>query len=297
MIRELLLNVKPCPPSGQGVHRFVFHAACRAVDAGMTNEQAIEMIEAMMTRNPNPPSEIEDALRSARGERKPSAPQWPVVNEEQVQAIAEDGMRVIDFWQASPFEMQKGENRAEEIIDILFPGNPWLCVGRSARLFATQRREKWRGRLDRFSLIVPSPMTSQTGLTKDGRTSCHTLNNTGPRRFLIIEADRGSLDQQAAVIGHLGSYAPLAAVVFSGSKSLHGWFVCKGASEDTLLRFMRYAVLLGADTRMWLRSQFCRMPDGRRYDGKTSTALSSCGVDVMPAGWQALLYLDPNVIR
>jgi hypothetical protein len=291
------LIVKPCPQSGDGVHSWLFHAACCAVEAGMTDDQAIEAIEAMMTRLPNPPTEIEDALRAARGGRSHPSLRWPLVNDEQIEAIVQDGMRVLDFWQASPFELHAGENQAEEAIDILFPHNPWLCVGQSARVFRTQRREKWRGQLDNYALIVPSPMTSETGLTKNGRKSCHTLDNTGPRRFLIIEADRGDLDQQAAVIGHLESYAPLAAVVFSGSKSLHGWFVCKGASEDTLLRFMRYAASLGADKRMWLRSQFCRMPDGRRSDCKSITALSSCGLVGIPTGRQALIYLNPHVVR
>ena len=297
MTLAISLNVKPCPSPGGGVHRFVFHAACRAVEAGMSDDEAVEMIEEMMTRPPNPPTEVEDALRSARGERRSPSVLWPQVNEEQIEAIAQDGTRVVDFWQASPFEMQKGDSRTEEIIDILFPGNPWLCVGQSARMFRTQQREKWRGQLHRYALIVPSPMTSQTGLTKDGRISCHALSNTGRRRFLIIEADRGNLDQQAAVIGHLATYAPLAAVVFSGSKSLHGFFVCKGASEDTLLKFMQLAVSLGADSRMWLRSQFCRMPDGHRSDRKRSTALSLCGLKGIPVGRQAVIYLDPEVIR
>jgi hypothetical protein len=250
----------------------------------MTDDNAVEIIEALMTRNPNPPSEIEDALRSARGQRGSPNLLWPQVNDEQIEAIARDGTGVLDLWESSPLPMQIGKSRADEVIDCLFPGNPLLCVGQTNHVFRTQRRENWRGRLDAYSLIVPSPMTSETGLTKNGRESCHTLDNTGPRRFLIIEADRGSLDEQAAVIGHLASYAPLAAVVFSGSKSLHGWFACQRASEDTLLRFMRYAVSLGADKRMWLRSQFCRMPDGRRSDGKSSTALSSCGLYGIPAG-------------
>jgi hypothetical protein len=290
-------NVTPCPASGEGVHSWLFHAACCAVEAGMSNDEAVEEIEALMTRNPNPASEIEDALNAARGERNPSTIQWPQINDEQVEAIAQDGMQVRDFWAASPFPMRVGESRAESVIDVLFPGNPWLCIGRNARVFRTRRRETWRGKLDNHSLIVPSPMTSETGLTKNGRTSCHSLDNTGPRRFLIIEADRGDLNQQAAVIGHLATYAPLAAVVFSGSKSLHGWFFCIQTPEDTSLRFMKYAVSLGADKRMWLRSQFCRIPDGRRSDGKSNEALALCGLKGIQAGLQALLYFNPEVIR
>jgi hypothetical protein len=296
MTAELALNVKSCPDSGKGVHAWLYYAACRAVEAGMADDQAVEEIEAMMTRPPNPTSEIKDALRSARGHRSGPNLLWPQVNDEQIEAIAQDGMRILDLWTASPVPMQVGDSRTEEIIDCLFPGNPWLCVGQSSRAFRTQRRENWRGRLDAYSLIVPSPMTGETGLTKTGRRSFHCLDNTGPRRFLIVEADCGGLDQQAAVIWHLGTLAPLAAVVFSGSKSLHGWFFCERTSEDTLLRFMRYAVSLGGDKRMWLRSQFCRMPDGCRSDSN-SELLSSCGLEGIPAGRQALVYFNPELVR
>ena len=289
---------KPCPRSGElgGVHTWLFHAACCAVEAGMTDEQAIECIESLMTRAPNPASEIEDALRSARRESRSAAIQWPHVNHKQIEAIAHDPRGILDLWES--WRHTTGtESHTEEIIDRLFPGNPWLCVGKTNQAFCTRRREDWRGRLDAYSLIVPSPMTSATGLTKSGRTSFHTLANTGARRFLIVEADHGPLDQQAAVIWHLATLAPLAIVVFSGSKSLHGWFFCEETPEDKLLKFMRYAVSLGADKRMWLRSQFCRIPDGCRSDGKSSDALALCGWDGIPPGRQALLYFNPQVIQ
>jgi hypothetical protein len=296
MIPELLLNVKPCPPSGQGVHRFVFHAACRAVDAGMTDEQAIEMIEAMITRSPNPPTEVEDALRSARGERRGPNVLWPSANGEQIEAITHANAETLDLWR-SWHRVRSQESHTEEIIDRLFPGNPWLCVGRTNRSFRTRKREDWRGHLADYSLIVPSPMLSESGLTKSGRLSQHSLANTGPRRYVIIEADCGDLRQQAAVIWHLAKIAPLAAVVFSGSRSLHGWFFCDEESEDKLLKFMKLAVSLGADSKMWLRSQFCRMPDARRSDNKNSDALKLCGWDDIPLGRQAMLYFNPQAIR
>ena len=77
--------------------------------------------------------------------------------------------------------------------------------------------------------------------------SSHTLDNTGPRRFLVIEQDAGTLDEQAAVLLHLGSMAPLTLAVHSGNRSLHGWFFCAGQPEERLRRFMRRGVSLGAD--------------------------------------------------
>ena len=38
-------------------------------------------------------------------------------------------------------------------------------------------------------LIVPSPMTAPMGRKKSGGLSAHTLDNTGPRKFLVVEFD------------------------------------------------------------------------------------------------------------
>jgi hypothetical protein len=70
---------------------------------------------------------------------------------------------------------------------------------------------------------------------------------------------------------HLAEKAPLALVVHSGRKSLHGWFNCAGVSEEKVWRFFSYAVSLGADRANWTRSQFARMPDGLRENGRRQT--------------------------
>jgi hypothetical protein len=114
-------------------------------------------------------------------------------------------------------------------------------------------------------------MTARSGLTKDGRESAHALSITGPRWFLGIEQDSGTIDEQSAILLHFAAIMPLALAVHSGSKSIHGWFYFEGEPEDKLLRFMRYAVSLGADPATWTRSQFVRMPDGVRDNGKRQT--------------------------
>ena len=118
-----------------------------------------------------------------------------------------------------------------------------------------------------MQLIVPSPMSATRGTTKEGRESAHCLDNTGPRRFLVVEFDKGSFDEHAALLWHLSDFAPLATAVHSGGKSLHGWFYCQGEPEDKLRRFMSYAESLGADRATWTRSQFVRMPGGTRDGG------------------------------
>jgi hypothetical protein len=296
-LEAFLKRVKPCPEPGDGVHGWVFHAACCAVEAGLPDEDAIHEIESMMTREAKG-AEIEDALVAARGDRRPSSPRWSPRNQVAIAAIAAQGPSLVELVSLSPEHIGfDGPSRTEEIVDLLFPSNPWLCVGRSTYRFNTMRREQWRGHLGDRSLIVPSPMSAERGRTKQGKLSHHTEENTGPRRFIIIEFDRGSLDQQAALLWHLATYAPLAMVVFSGSKSCHGWFFCAGQPEGKLQRFFDYAHSFGADDAMWSRFQFARLPDGRRSDGKTGDALKAVGIENVPAGRQAVLYFNPSVIR
>jgi hypothetical protein len=289
--------LKPCPASGEGVHSWIFYTACTLVEARLSDDQAEAEIEALITREPNPPSEIMDALRSARGERRRSTPRWSPVNPAAIAEIAKDGPTLRELVSRSPEPIQfVPQSRAELFVDSLFPGNPLLCVGISNSRFYTDFRETFRGCLRQQSLIVPSPMSAQKGRTKQGKLSYHSEHNTGPRRFLVVEFDRGTLDQQAALLWHLARFAPLALVVFSASKSAHGWFLCEGQPEDKLQRFFDYAVSLGGDSRTWSRCQFVRMPDGRRTDGKTSDVLKLARIDSVPRGRQAVLYFNPGVI-
>ena len=117
-------------------------------------------------------------------------------------------------------------------------------------------------------------MSALTGRRKsDGEESAHTLENTGPRQYLITEFDSGTPDEQTAIIWHLRGFAPLTMIVSSGGKSLHAWWRCEGEDESRVRRFMRYAVSLGADPATWTRSQFVRLPQGWRADKERRQAV------------------------
>jgi hypothetical protein len=207
-----------------------------------------------------------------------------------VAAVAGAGNGLVDLWEASPMRLDSNAPRTDEIIDILFPGNPLLCCGWNRHRFDTRPRNRWY-KLDDLQFVVPNPMTATVGLTKTRKLSAHALSNARARRFLIVEFDfdashspegarlltklqidgRDTRDLCAALLLHLAEMAPLALAVFSGGKSLHGWFYCDGRAEHLLRRFMQYAVSLGADKASWTPSQFTRMPDGLRECGKRQT--------------------------
>jgi hypothetical protein len=271
-VRDLLAS----PPAiGNGLNNWLFRVA-RVMHRYRDHGGIVATLAASVADQPVAMLDIERAVKNSKDAAwSPEAPlpaprpqAWPAVNLEQREAITATGGELADLWEASPIRWEDTETHTEEIIDILFPGNPLLCIGKSSREFATRSRSKWLGRLSEMQLIVPSPMTSRTGTTKEGKESEHALSNTGPRQFLVIEQDQGTPDEQAAILLHLAKMGPLVLAVHSGSKSLHGWFACLGRPDEELRPFMNNAVTLGADPATWTRSQFVRMPDGTRDNGK-----------------------------
>lgn len=265
-----------CPKAGDGVNLWIFRAALWLHRAQVPESEMPALILAAtkscgrMVTNQEIKRAILNSGTSLRkgvpAERR--RPNWPRPNAEQIEAVVRDGARLEELKRQSPRKWGDSKPHTEEIIDVLFPGNPLLCVARSKYAFNTMPREMWRGRLAGREFIVPSPMSRVYGITRAGKQSKHALNNTGPRRFLVVEFDQGAFDQHAAILLHLAGFASLVMVVHSGSKSLHGWFYVDGWTEMRTEKFFRYAVSLGADPQLWIRSQFVRLPDGRRENGK-----------------------------
>ena len=202
---------------------------------------------------------------------------WPNLNRERRAAIMKDGFCLADLCDKSPpllCENSEPDMVVDIVLDLLFPSDdPWICCGKSKSVFQTIRRRLWRSSFDCMQLVVPSPMSRKYGITKEGKRSQHSLDNTGPRRFLVIEQDIGTLDEQAAIIWHLAQTGPLALVIHSGSKSLHAWFYCAGKSDAFLRPFFAEAISLGADRATWLRSQFVRLPGAVRDNGARQSVL------------------------
>lgn len=285
MTRELppfLHDLLASPPrAGEGVHGWLFRVA-RQLHAHLPAGEIVRLLEVATAECGRhvPRSEIVSAVQNAlpcawqpsgRATSAQTASKWPAVNQEQRGAIIREGGGLADLWEASPVRIEDSEAHTEEIVDRLFPPDALLCCGKSNSAFDTRPRESWHGELSQLALIVPSPMSAVEGVTKEGKPSRHTLSNTGPRRFLVCEFDTGTPDDHAALLLHLATIGPLVLAVHSGGKSMHGWFVVHGQAEAKVEKFFRYAVSLGADSRLWTRSQFCRMPDGTRDNGQRQT--------------------------
>lgn len=259
------LPIKQCPASGQGCHAWLYHAACAAAEAEWPDEQAIPYIRERMTRDPSPSDEIESALAAARREDRPESRKWSGRNLDLIQEIKN----------GPEWSPKRPDAQTLPTLRLLFPNDPLLCIGRTSFNFTTAKLSSFKF-LDRNQFIVPSAMSAVTGKTKKGTISEHCLENTGPRQYLVIEFDWGEQATQMKILRHLAAKKgpKLVMVVHSGSKSCHGWFDVRDLEEEGIIKsFFDYAVRCGADNRLWLRSQFCRLPAGTRDDGRPQSVL------------------------
>jgi hypothetical protein len=275
--------IASCPAPGAGVHSWIMRAAWSCRFNRKTATEAEDTILQGMTRPPNPRNEVLEAVgkvydttleprASGFTPRFKASKRWPEPNAAQIQAAADSGHGLVDLWEHSPVRYEDCEPHTADILPRLFPGDPWICAGTKSNFFA-DRLSGFIAAAEDIEQIVPSPMTGKYGRRKkDGALSQHTLDNTGPRRFLVVEGDKVDgepipKDTQAAVLLHLAALAPLVLVVDSGGKSLHGWFRAAGHPEEQLAGFFRRACTLGADKKLWERQQFARMPGGLRDNG------------------------------
>ncbi len=271
------LATHPCPDSGSGVHRWLLSVGLAALRRAVDADEAEAAIIAAMTRPPNSRTEVRDALHKAGAVAFHGPPihrsRWPKpavgTTAERYAALGRQRgvVELADVWERSPVRLHDDAPLTETIISRLFRPDELLCCARGVEHAETRRSREFAGRLHEFTHLVPSPMSAFTGLTQEGRKSCRCLANTGPRRFLVIEFDReASLHRQAQLHFGLATHAPLVLVVFSGKKSLHGWYFVEGWPDAEAHKLHRLAVACGADAATWTPCQLVRMPDAQRPD-------------------------------
>lgn len=218
-----------------------------------------------------PDDEILKAVRKAYSQSPDEAKvslhiQWPDLDAEAIAKVKSE---------VAPYQFQPCGATPAESLNNLFAPTDLVCVGLNQQIGKVATlAEVLADRPERWQYIVPSPMSKPTGLTQDGRGSFRCLDNTGKRKFLVVESDSEDFGTQAAVLTYLDNLTGvvnLSMVVHSGNKSLHGWFDVSRLNEAQCWGWFSYAVRLGADQHTFVRCQWVRMPGGTRYNGDGST--------------------------
>ena len=295
------------PPAGDGVHAWLFKMA-RQLHVHFADKD--EMLRFMRQKADHasrvvPDREIQGAIDYAADcawgmtgeidlskvnwdETRP----WPKPDLAKIKHIVAHGAGLAGLIKRSRLNCTVPERLTRTLLPQLFPGDPLLCFGFKVEEVFTHKLSSWRERyLHDFSFIVPNEMSAMEGFSKQGTPSVRCLDNTGPRRYLVIEFDFGLFsrdgktetefagmvrswekkgvtiaDACCALHAHLSEYLPLAMALSSAGKSEHAWYPCLNESEEDLRKFMRYAVSLGADRATWNKCQLVRLPDGTRYE-------------------------------
>ena len=195
--------ITSCPQPGGGVHDWTFRLL-RMLTRHYPLDQdlfsaARVICDAHATR-PVTDRELLDQIANARrgfssrkGNGRTYMPverskAWPIADVGFIDKIVRGGATLDKLRTLSPVQLDTHPLSADDVIDVLFPGDPLLCCGQSLESATTRRKSAWRD-FGQIQFLVPSPMTATSGMNKQERRSARCLDNTGPRRFLVVEFD------------------------------------------------------------------------------------------------------------
>jgi hypothetical protein len=247
----------------------------------MQAQETINHLAALVYRRKVPMSEITAAVNLVYGTeltiterpREPKPRGWLKAATDQIHAAWKTKTEeLIDISDVHPDEIDQ-----RELIRVLFPQmRGLLCIGSAWDRFRTATLDEHEN-LSQCSFIVPCYMTAHRGFTKEGKSSCRALSNTGERRFLVLDFDEPPPEHHASIIRWLmGIRAPVL-VLKSGGKSLHAWYATKTPESDA--KFWKLAIMAGADPIIERnRGQAVRLPMGTRDNGTK----------------QAVVYFNPH---
>tara|TARA_R110000796_G_scaffold173868_1_gene290839 strand:- start:25005 stop:25889 length:885 start_codon:yes stop_codon:yes gene_type:complete len=249
----------------RGLHQEIFAAAAFLIEDGNSEQETFDLIRAAadtVDERTIPDREILGAVRYAKrkAEGGGKTERWPTLSEEY-------RAEIVDAYLDKGRKLASNEATLSQdpafYLEALYRASNLVCGGLSAFEFSTQMRKGILEYIENglnFEYLNPSPMSSFSATNKDGKESEHCEANTGPRVYLAVEFDTGQIQEQAAVLAYLSTKLPLGLIIYSGGKSLHGWFYCPRAPDEMLKAFFADACALGADRVTWSKSQFSRFP-------------------------------------
>lgn len=265
-----LLRNPPAP--GEGRHQWLFKVAVTMCANGYKPEKVREFLDRVCDYkgwHDRKGKTLDDIFSKIDAGLLPTdmtrLPEWPEPNNEE---------RRARFSFTPMFDANQGTGlTAPEVLSKLYRPDEYVCFGWSKYRYSTMPLEDMINAAPNAEFIVANPMTAE--MRDDGsKRNKQIASRPEDRRYAIIEFDTGETrEQQAAVLSSLhGSQTPLVLAVWSGGKSIHGWFNVRALSPYHKLYFFRYARWLGADHSLYDMAKLVRMPGGQR-DGTPQTIL------------------------
>lgn len=265
-LRELLHGVPPGMPRHDWLNKVAFYGIRHR-----SPDRLVETLNAVADRegwneardfSNEIKRAVKDAVRAINAGWTPGekTPAWPAPSPEARAKRSGDlvkpvpcGAEVWDAWKT------------------LFAPGDLVCASMDEFNAETRPRDAWKDFVDGLQFVVPNAMAAESAPMPDGRLSSRCRGNSAKRRrWLVVECDLGTdISEQCQVLSSLDHpRCPLTLAVFSGGKSVHGWFDGAALSDKEQVRWYRHAVYLGHDSKLWLKWQWVRNPGGRRANGR-----------------------------
>jgi hypothetical protein len=296
---EELLKQIPKPGVGANYHTFIFGVACRGHEAGLPDE---EIFDALRKHTPEggrviTDRELLDAVQNSKSAKdrivKPYA--GPRIRPDFLAECLRNGKgaSMDDIAANSPVKLDWDEEEGWRALEYLYDEDDLLFIGDDktpGKLGSSIRsREEWCSEFEcecaQYPKLIPNPLTGYSAPTKSG--GGFTLRGDGcvaAHRFATAESDSLSLEDQCAF--WMGCHSlPVAALIFSGSKSIHAWLrvdcadVTEWESRIAGELFPGFLIPLGMDPACKNPARLSRMPGYYRPDKDTV---------------QRLIYLAPE---
>lgn len=289
-------------PGGAGAHRGIYAAGCMGQRAGLSEEQVVADIRTHIPPGGRhvPDREIEDGVRQAYadmrgGATRPPKPVTKVAPDALSKIIlAGKGATAADIMARSPVKIDWHEHESmPHVLEALYKPEDRIFIGDDAVPGVLNKsirsRDEWIHEFVGLCYCpwpkwIPNPLTGLPAPKKSGDGT--TMRGDGcvaSHRFVLVEHDKLSLEDQVSF--WMASALPVAALVFSGSKSIHGLVQvnCADAAEwekeVKVMLFDQYLTPMGFDASCRNASRLSRAPGHRRKDTGTC---------------QHLLYLAPG---
>jgi hypothetical protein len=146
-----------------------------------------------------------------------------------------------------------------QVIRRLFPENRYVMLAKERRKWhPIKLRDDWFAHC--YRRTCQCSFVSQNYCShSDVDGASYAAFDGIQRRWLVIESDRGTLEQQFWLHQHLGPTC----VCWSGNQSLHGWYLVEGWSVEQCYELYAQAIRLGVNDRQtWLMCTQARLPAG-----------------------------------
>ena len=227
-------------------------------------------------------AEANAKLRSAIGKENPptedyrKSPQYQKKLEEQrrrleletrartslPKVLKENEWSEKEAWHESPIQSQDVESDWRLLLTI-FPNDGLIWIGHQFDSGKPEHQNNFKTREEWLKQDKPmGPLTSPS-LYKPGSFS-RSNQNVLARPFLVVESDILTRDQTCSIFKWLRKFMRLRAIVFSGGKSLHGYFDYPSLTVLAQLEVM--LPVMGCDPALFRASQPARLSGVKRED-------------------------------